>query len=299
MAYEDNSEAVGYRYAVIPEWILDGEINDRAVRLFCILSRYVGANDSAWPSRTTMAKRLNCSVDSLDRALKDLIDIGAVKVERRHREDGSYSSSRYYLWPHLGPQVAAPVPPGSRTRAARVAAPVRQHEGTTNEGTTSNSEVLTQRRKNKKVGYSADFDEVWKSYPRRINKAGAYKAYCSTIKRGSSVCDLFNAVEAYAAQRIGQDEAYTLHPATFFGPDERWRDYLPVEEKLSAQDVSAAAIYDLYDSGLPWGGESSFDNPAKHGYTRPIDSKGRLIDANGKTFDIDTASGQRKYIREQ
>lgn len=296
-----NDEVIGYRYAVVPEWVLDAEISDRAVRVFSILSRYVGANDSAWPSRTTMAGRINCSVDSLDRALKELVDIGAINIERRQREDGSYSSSRYYVWPHLGPQVAAQVPPPSRMVAATLAAPVRTHEGTTKEGTTTNSEVSATKRKNKKVDYTADFDEVWKVYPRRINKGGAYKAYCATVRRGVSVCDLINAVAEYAKQREGKEEAFTLHGATFFGPDERWRDYLPVVEKMSIEDRVSANIYDDYDRSGKWAdknGKVLIDNPAKHGYNRPVNSMGQLVDANGAPYELDTASGKRKYVSE-
>jgi hypothetical protein len=89
-----------------------------------------------------------------------------------------------------------------------------------------------------------------------------------------------------------------MHGATFFGPDERWRDYLPVEEKISDEQQLAAGIYDLYDGGCPWDGENNFDNPAKYGYTRPVNSKGQLVDSNGFIYELDTASGKRKYIKE-
>jgi hypothetical protein len=68
---------------VTPEWVLDAAVSDRAVRLFAVLNRYAGTNETAWPSRKTLAERLGCSVDSVDRALAELVAIDAVSIEER------------------------------------------------------------------------------------------------------------------------------------------------------------------------------------------------------------------------
>ena len=73
------------RYGITPEWLLDSLISDRAVRLFATLAaKYAGRDtDKAFPSRTTLALDIGCSVDSIDRAIKELEKVGALSVERR------------------------------------------------------------------------------------------------------------------------------------------------------------------------------------------------------------------------
>lgn len=120
----------GFTYATVPEWIVDAAVSDRAVRLFAVLTRYVGANDTAWPSRRLLADRLRCSPDSIDRAVAELVLCGAITARGRLNEaTGARTSSEYWLWPksptlpHPRRGVAAPLP-------TPLAAPVRQQEVT-------------------------------------------------------------------------------------------------------------------------------------------------------------------------
>ncbi|RBO87562.1 helix-turn-helix domain-containing protein [Nocardia puris] len=71
----------GY-FAILPEWLLYADVSDRAVRLYAILRRYAeGASER--PSRATIAARMRTSVKSVDRALRELEELGAVTI--RHR----------------------------------------------------------------------------------------------------------------------------------------------------------------------------------------------------------------------
>src|SRR5271154_4034073 len=92
----------GTPFAQIPEWILDSsDLTDKAVRLFCVLDRYANDSGRAFPGRTKLAERLGCSPNSLDRALAELVEVGALVVESRYREDGGRTSNDYWLWPAL------------------------------------------------------------------------------------------------------------------------------------------------------------------------------------------------------
>jgi hypothetical protein len=294
-------EFSGYTYAVTPEWILDADISDRAIRLFGVLSRYVGNNDGAWPSRKTLAERMHCSLPSVDSSIKELISIKALSVERRKRKDGSYTSSMYYLWPMTEGGVAKDIVYGSQKNSTRVAKDIIQHERTLIERESEKESIDVKKRQ--KVDYTEDFSEIWNIYPRRDNKSGGYKSYRATLNRGVDKEQLLLATKNYAKERMGQNVEYTLQAQTFFGPNERWRDFLPSTEsesyKMSADDLKSAKVYDEYDSFSFWtlpSGDVSLDNPAGHGYTRPVDHKGQLIDSSGRAFQIDTASGKRKYI---
>ena len=75
-------EVQGPRLAYVPEWVMD-ECSDGAVHLYARLTRYVNREAECWPSRTTLAEKLRCSTDTLDRRVKELEGVGALVVERR------------------------------------------------------------------------------------------------------------------------------------------------------------------------------------------------------------------------
>ena len=89
-----------HRFAVIPEWILyHPELSTTAVRIFGVIDRFIGANDNAWPSHKTIGKTIGVSGDTVQRAVNELIKVGAVLAIRQKRADGSFTSSEYYVWP--------------------------------------------------------------------------------------------------------------------------------------------------------------------------------------------------------
>jgi hypothetical protein len=100
------------RFAVVPEWMIDADVNDAAFRLYSLLLRYGNASGTRMPSRPTLARRLRRSVDAVDRAMRQLTQAGIVRVE--HRRSGDvFLSNRYHV------RTSPPVPPGGgRTSAA-------------------------------------------------------------------------------------------------------------------------------------------------------------------------------------
>lgn len=98
------------RYAMVPEWLLDTHISSTAVRLFAVLAAKYADRDTAeaHPRRRTLAGDIGASVDTVDRALKELETVGAVTVEARNTDEGDRDSNTYTL---------AYARPGSRTDA--------------------------------------------------------------------------------------------------------------------------------------------------------------------------------------
>ena len=85
------------RFSIVPEWVLDADVSDAAVRLYAVLLRFGQSSGQRMPSRRTLADRLRKkSVDSVDRALKELVGIGAVEVTRRFR-DGVSLTNQYLV----------------------------------------------------------------------------------------------------------------------------------------------------------------------------------------------------------
>jgi hypothetical protein len=119
-------------FAMVPDWILRAPISDRALRVFGLLARYADRGNEAFPARSTLARALRTSVDSVDRAMKELVALGVVTIEQRHREAGDQTSNLYRLRflehvgaAHLRHPSHTDAAPGSRTPAATPAAPVR------------------------------------------------------------------------------------------------------------------------------------------------------------------------------
>ncbi|MGH8774431.1 MAG: helix-turn-helix domain-containing protein [Jiangellaceae bacterium] len=133
------------RFAVVPEWVIDAEISDGAFRLYSLLLRYGNSSGCRMPSRALLARRLHRSVDTVDRAMRELVAAGVVRVEHRHdglqhltnryhvrttnphpqtrRSDGGRSSAATPDRPFEGGRMRAATP--GRTGAATVAADLR------------------------------------------------------------------------------------------------------------------------------------------------------------------------------
>lgn len=104
-------------FAIIPTWVIDADISDRAIKLYAILAGYADNNTGeCWPSRRLLADRLGCSVDSLDRARNELVSIGALIVTVRIDSDGSQRSNLYTVMraiPQGGSRTDADTPLGT------------------------------------------------------------------------------------------------------------------------------------------------------------------------------------------
>jgi hypothetical protein len=86
------------RYAIIPEWLLVSGASPRAIQLFAILAcRYADREGVAWPSRKRLAEDMRASVDTVDRAIDELIELGALSINLRMREDRGQASNLYTL----------------------------------------------------------------------------------------------------------------------------------------------------------------------------------------------------------
>lgn len=83
-------------FAIIPEWLLFADISPQAVRLYGVLRRYADRDGSCFPSRKRLASDLRMeSTKPVDRALKELVSIGAITMEHRHTEQGDLQSNLY------------------------------------------------------------------------------------------------------------------------------------------------------------------------------------------------------------
>lgn len=91
--------------------------------------------------------------------------------------------------------------------------------------------------------YTCDFESLWAAYPRKKEKAKAYKCYKARLADGFSEDELETAVKRYADEcKINHtEEKYIKLGATFLGPNTPFTDYLgdwkPPENEVKANET--------------------------------------------------------------
>lgn len=93
---------------------------------------------------------------------------------------------------------------------------------------TTNKNDKNVENEKKKNNYSVEFESFWKCYPRRKEKAKAYRCYQARLKDGYSAEELVKAAGAYSdeCQQMDKEERYIKLAATFLGPDKPFEEYL-------------------------------------------------------------------------
>ena len=103
------------KFSIVPEWVIDSDVSDRAVRVYAVLARYADSETlQAFPSRDTLARRVRCHWRSIDRAIQELVQLGA--VTKTHRRDGDAYKSNIYTLRRVQPGG----PGGTATGGTRV-----------------------------------------------------------------------------------------------------------------------------------------------------------------------------------
>lgn len=85
----------------------------------------------------------------------------------------------------------------------------------------------------KDKNYPVRFEQMWDAYPRKKEKAAAYKSYQARLNDGFSEDELETAVKRYAesCRLLETEERYIKHAATFFGTNTPFLDFLKADYK--------------------------------------------------------------------
>jgi hypothetical protein len=79
-------------FSIVPEWVMDRGLSATGLKLYVILGRFADYDTGiAFPSRETLAARMNCSEKTVDRAVAELERAECVEVW----SPGRYLSNRY------------------------------------------------------------------------------------------------------------------------------------------------------------------------------------------------------------
>lgn len=98
--------------------------------------------------------------------------------------------------------------------------------------------------------YCVHFEQMWQAYPRKKEKAAAYKAYKARLADGFSEDELETAVKRYAdaCRILGTEEQYIKHAATFLGPNTPFADYLVDNYKPPVKKVEKPNRFHNFDA---------------------------------------------------
>ena len=224
-----------------------------AKTMYAILCDYAADKDHCWPSQTTLAKRLSCSISSVKNYLAELVREKLIFIRREQ-----YRSSVYYI---LRPEACSEK---QETNLVH-----QQSESGCDEATSGSLTTLNKQRKEENSPLSPhapgetapvrrtckapaaggvssslpDFESVWTLYPKKEAKGFARMAWLKLSRSGQlpSLPELHAAIRRFAASESWQREQGRFVPQMGnWLRGQRWLDPLPLTEQAEvAQNESS------------------------------------------------------------
>lgn len=225
-----------YRFAAVPEWIVfHPDLDGNAVRCFAVLDRIAGDDESAWPSLALIGERMAGSDQVARRAIRKLVEVGAVAVVERFTDGGRQTSNVYVL---AGDSPMTPCPIESDSQAPiksdsqEGVDPDTQHESQRNESHTTESHSPS---RSLDIDVPDPFDAFWACYPRKVAKPEAVKAWYKIKPRQHA--DVMAGLSTWCAYWSARGEPeFVPHPATWLRR-EGWADAPPPLTKRKGSTV--------------------------------------------------------------
>lgn len=149
--------------------------------------------------------------------LIEVLDNGAIYMMDIQNYIGQSSTEadrqRSYYNRIKNEKAAIQVSPISEVQTKEVVSPARPKESTSKKAIKN---------------YSTEFERFWGVYPRKVDKAQAYKKYNARLKDGFSPDELYTAACNYAEQCKSDktESKYIKHAKTFLGESTPFLDYL-------------------------------------------------------------------------
>jgi hypothetical protein len=215
------------RFSIVPQWLLETETSDRAIRVYALIAGYADSETlTAFPSRETLAKRANCHVKTIDRAIAELVEIGA--LTKQQRKNGDEYSSNLYTIRRVPPQMSPP----RDTGVAGVGTPVGLPRDT--DVPLTRTTELEPVNKNQLTN---EFEIFWSIYPRRTGKQAAKASFEKAVK-AVGLDKVMDGVRALSNDPNLPEEKFIPNPATWLNQG-RWDDD-PYPAKHSDRKPTAA-----------------------------------------------------------
>jgi hypothetical protein len=210
-------------FSIVPEWVLDRGLSPTALKLYIVMARFADWNTGiAFPSRETLAKRMKCSVKTVDRAVIEIVAAECVsKISR-----GRYASALYQVYQvdPRGTDLTSEWTDMS-SEGTDLSSRLDKNDHIT---ITNKQEPLEREPVNDK---SEQFNVWWSSFPRKEGKGAARKEFDKALKK-VGLDKLVEAAENYRNDP-NREPKFTVQPARWLR-EERWDDSpLPLNRKMT------------------------------------------------------------------
>ena len=210
--------------------------------ILLVMMHYQGANSSIWCKRASIADELDVSVDVVSQKLKQLASIGVVTRVWTQRNGKPWRENAIQFdtlatmqrQPTLSDSSECTLSESSECDAPTLS---ESSDSTLSESSGSvlaNHQTHPERiirheqpvkqpvKQPKKTQVCVEFDEFWKTYPRKIAKDEATKAWAKAIKLADAETIIAGA-ERYATAKATTEARYIKHPASWLN-QKRWDD---------------------------------------------------------------------------
>ncbi len=207
--------------------VFDHSRTRNAARLLMLaLADRADDHGKAWPSIADLMRRTGISRGALHNAMREAVRLGELSVEN-------------FAGPRLCNLYVLSIPTRSESEPVQnvnpvqiLNRPVQNQDKTRSESepkpllTLKNPQSLDRemrKAKKTKPEPDADFKTFWQTYPRRVNKPAAVRAWLATAKERPPLAALLAALAAH--KRNWRDPKFIPHPASWLN-GHRWQDQI-------------------------------------------------------------------------
>jgi predicted transcriptional regulator len=221
----------------------DVRITHKEMAVYMVLCRHLNQETgSCFPSLPTIGKKTGMSKNTVIKALNTLIDIGYVTKEKRSSKEQGDMSNVYYINDvhNLNGGVQEMNRGGSRDELGGV-----QEMNPNNTNLNKTKLTINNPRKNVSDSYSEDFENLWKTYPKKIDKKQGYKTFNTAIKKHSFEV-IMSGVNGYAdhIKRNRTETKFVKHASTFFN-NECYLEYVEQPKSSVPNKPKQTANYSI------------------------------------------------------
>lgn len=218
-------------FEMVPHWVLFENVSSHSLRLYLLLRKFGDARGRCFPGRQTLAKIMCVSPSTVDRCRSELLQIGAICYRNRLSDRGDWTSNEYHV--HWDRQHHCSI--FDTSNAGSITGddtPIAgEHTGISTHGKRTKTQPEPKPKEEA-------FDTFWDTYPKKVAKGTAIKAWRHAVKKCPPV-DIISGAQRYRDDP-SRDQMFTANPATWLN-GERWSD-----EYQKPKRSGPVTVMDLY-----------------------------------------------------
>lgn len=198
-----------------------------------VLVRLLSRPDNWETNSETLAREFNCGRDAVRTNLKKLQEIGYIRLQKSQDDLGRWSSTWFvFEEPQSMPETEKPKDGLPETGKATLGEPGALQR-------TDYKEPIPKARASLAEGLAEKFNQFWATYPKKVGKDAAQKAFAKRKPDDKLLRDILQAVELQKTTEQWQKDGgqYIPNPATWLNQG-RWMD----EMEGGGSSVFAGAI---------------------------------------------------------